>query len=69
MRHAITAALAATAAGLAISAADYQRQIMQAPNAAAAAPLAAPFLLMTAGAAAALLVGITTAGDAIARRR
>ena len=69
MQHAITAALAATAAGLAISAAGYQRDIMRAPSAAAAAPLAAPFLLTTAGAAITLLVGITAAGDTIARKR
>ena len=69
MRHAITATLAATAAGLAISAAGYQRQILQAPSAAAAAPLAAPFLLTAAGAATTLLVGIAAVGDTIHRQR
>jgi hypothetical protein len=65
----LPATLAATAAGLAVSAANYQREIMRAPSAAAAAPLAAPFLLTTAGASTALLVGITAVGDAIARKR
>lgn len=68
MRHTITAAMAATAVGLTISAAGYQREIMRAPNAAAAAPLAAPFLLTTAAAAVTLLAGIANAGDAIARK-
>ena len=68
-RHLITAALAATAAGLAISAASYQRQIMRAPSAAAAAPLAAPFLLTAAGAATTLLVGVAYGGDTIHRQR
>jgi len=60
-----TLILAATAAGLALCSGTYARTIATAENAAAAAPLAAPFLLCAGGS----LAAAACAGAALADRK
>jgi hypothetical protein len=61
------AALAALATGCALCCSTYARTIMRAPSAAAAAPLAAPFLLFATGAATSYALCAASLCDAAAR--
>jgi hypothetical protein len=63
-RYLPAAAALATGLGISFVAADYSRQILRSSSAAAAAPLAAPFLLCAMGAGTAVALGMAAVIDA-----
>lgn len=69
LRFAPAAALLALAAGCSLAASHYGNRIVFARSAAAAAPLAAPFLLSAMGAASGVALGAAALCDAVAPER